>query len=299
MNKKLINLIKIIIGILLIFYLINKVGLINIINIIKSINIIYLPLILLLWLVNLLIGATNIKIMLLALGEKLSFTKTLKYYLKSWAYGLFLPGKLGELSIIYFLKKENIGLSKGTIIAIIDKMITFFVLFLIALFGLINILNLKEIILVLFLISFVFVLSSLFLITSYGRRIIRTYILRHHSKEFKNFFKNLSYLFRSRKIFLLLNIFLTFLKWSLIFMIVYLLFSSVNYQINFIILMSAVSIGIIISLIPISISGLGVRENSSLAVFMYYNVPSTTAGGILLVHTLIRYIIGIIIFLVT
>jgi len=295
MKKKVANLIKIVVSFILIIYLINKVGLSNITKTMININLVYLPLILLLWIGNLLIGAINIKIMLKALNEKLIFTKTLKHYLRSWAYGLFLPGKIGEFSLIYFLKKENIELSKGTIIAFTDKIITFFVLFIIAFFGLINILNLNDIISILVLIFLVFGLAFFFLVTEKGRDLIKKYVLKRYSKKFKNFFKNFSYLLKKRTLFLLLNTFFTLLKWFLIFIIIYLLFKSIDYHINFMILISAISIGLIISLIPISISGLGVRENSSLAVFVYYNVPPIIAGSVLLIQTLIRYIIGVVV----
>ena len=91
---------------------------------------------------------------------------------------------------------------------------------------------------------------------------------------------------------------LTLIKWTSMFSVLFFIFRSFDYNVSFLLVISSVSIGTILSLIPISVGGLGIKEGSALAIFSHYNVPAVTAGSALLLQTIIKYIIGIIVLLV-
>ena len=158
MNNTLKNFLKVIIGLGILIFLIYKIGATNIWSNLGNFNWKFLPFLIILLSVSVLIGSLNIVIFIKALNEKYRFFKIMKYYMISWAYGLILLGRLGEFSIIYFLKKERIGTEKGTLIALLDKAITFICFFVIALFGFFSFFSFKEaiIMITIILVSFIF-----------------------------------------------------------------------------------------------------------------------------------------------
>ena len=119
---------RIFISIAILGILIYYVGIKQILETFVSMKKVFLIPILILHIISLLIGALNIKILIKKIKNKLSFRKILKYYLVSWSIGSIMPGKIGEFSILYMLKKENISYGQSLAITMIDKIITIIVL---------------------------------------------------------------------------------------------------------------------------------------------------------------------------
>ena len=135
MNRSLKIISKIALGALIILILFYKIGFKEILRTIGDFDLVYILILVPLYLLSLFIGGININILIRSINEKLNFWKTLKYYIISWSFGLLVPGKLGEFSLVYFLKKEEVALGKGLVISILDKVITIIALSSLAIIG--------------------------------------------------------------------------------------------------------------------------------------------------------------------
>ena len=217
-------------------------------------------------LITLVIGALNLALLLIPI-KKISFAKVFYYNTLSWSLGLFVPGKIGELSLIPFLKQEGVPTGHGTVISVLDKLISLVVLSLSSIIGFFIFFDIGA---TLKLIAILFLLIAVilfFIVSNAGRSFIKKYILRKFSMKFQGFSKLLFYYFKKQKLIIFLNIIITFIKWIVNAVILYTLFLAYNQNVPFVYIFLINSMLTIISLIPISISGLGVRE--SIAVFIY------------------------------
>ena len=125
MNKIIKTSIKIVLSLLILIVLLYNLNLSQLISTLSNFNWMFLPFLIIIFIISLIIGGLNNHVLLLALNEKIKFFKVVFYYITSWAYGLIVPGKIGEFSIIYFFKKEGVSVGKGTLVAILVKVITF------------------------------------------------------------------------------------------------------------------------------------------------------------------------------
>ena len=81
----------------------------------------------------LLLNTLNLKILLNPL-KKIGFWHLFAQQYKSWSTGLFVPGKIGEFSLSYFLRKQ-IAVGSTAAIVLIDKLVSLLVLSFFAIIG--------------------------------------------------------------------------------------------------------------------------------------------------------------------
>src|SRR3990167_2477104 len=121
---KVSTLIKLLVGVSLLFLLYYKIGFSNIYQTLITIHIpLALAFVIIFYILFFFLGAWNLKILLDPI-KKLSWRKLFEYYCLSWSFGLFVPAKLGEFSLIFLLKKEDIGQGQTMALSVIDKFIT-------------------------------------------------------------------------------------------------------------------------------------------------------------------------------
>jgi len=291
MRKILLTLLKAIFGVVLLVILLNYVGFNEVYSVLKQIKLKFVPLMFCFYTLNFLIGALNIYILLKPLNAKIGFLKLFRYYMLSWSVGLFVPGKIGEFSLVLFLKRDRVSVGEGMAITLIDKMTTMIVLSAIAILGfLVFFTPMHTVKLAVILIGGCLVV--LFLVVSeLSRGFIKKYILRGYAKRFSGFSRTFFRYFKKEKKVVLANFFITVAKWVISSMIVYsafMLFTQEAPRITDIILISGiVSIS---ALLPLTISGLGVKE--SIAVFMYslVGVKASVTAGVYLVLLVVCYL---------
>jgi len=176
--------IKIAVGILILGMLYYLVGFANLARELFKIQPAFIPSIIFWFLAGILLSAVNVFITTRPL-RKISIRKAVQYYLYSWATGFFGLGKAGELSIIYWLKKENLSTGEATAIAIMDKFITFFTLVLLSAIGIwvFGIANAWQTIAIA---VFLLAIAWFLLFTLSGRGLIKR-MLRNYSHWFAGF----------------------------------------------------------------------------------------------------------------
>ncbi len=285
MMKKQINLLlKIIFGVSILSILFYKIGVDNLLDTISKTKPEFMIIVFCLYLVSFIIGAINLKILFDPV-YKFKFKTIFKHSTKSWAIGLITPGKIGEYSIAYFIK-EYVDIGKSVAIITIDKIITIIVLCLMAITGTFVFFNLND---ALKIIAGIIILISILIVSIFSekiRELIKHYLLRKKAKMFSGFSSTLKDYTISKKKVLLINFWLTFLKWSISTISTYLLIKGMGGQTGFLILFPLTAITTIVALIPISLSGLGTKELT--AVFLY-NLIGIDAQITLSVHIVLIF----------
>ncbi len=291
MKKQIGFLLKWIAGLTILGYILYRIGIKDILTVFKDLNYSFLPLVVIIFILNFIVGTLNISILVTPL-KHIRFWTLLKYHVLSWSIGLFIPSKIGELSIVYLFNKKGVGYGQGLAISIIDKVITILALFLIAVFGVMFQFNFKMFINVFLIFILIFIILYFLIISDMGRKLIKKYILRRYATYFNGFYKTISYYLKERRKRLVLNFFITSIKWLLSALIIWLLFYSFNLQVNYLYILLISAVITLFTFIPVSISGLGIREGVAVYFFGMKGIAGDVVVGVFLVVLVINYTIA-------
>jgi len=279
------------IGLILIVILINKIDATKIIDQILNMDLIILPLFLLLFPIVFLATALNIKFVLDSLGEKIKTLKVLKNTLIAQSIGSFLPGRLGEVSVAYLLKKEGINYGKSLLALIIDKIATFSAVSIFSICAFFIFFE-KKIALELSLGLVMLMIAACFcLMSNKIREIIRKFILRKYACLFAGFSKGLFYIIRKKKSILVLAFLIKVTMMVSLSLIIYLLLIAFGADVSFLYILIIHSVGTLSAQIPISIAGLGIRESIAVYMFSQSGVDPAVAGAVYLMMLAFSYLI--------
>jgi len=295
MKKYIKQILKLVVSVSLIFILFYKVGFKEVYENLVTVNLFYLTLVIIVFLMSFLVASISIKALLLSLkARRLGLKKIVWYNMLTYAISKFIPGRVGDLSMVYFLKKEDITIGKASAIVIIDRIISFFVHFILAFFGFFIFFPPIVAVRLTCISILTFFVLIFFIIWKKGRDIVKKYVLRKHSNMFTGFYKTFSGYFKHYKHLLLINTIFTLVNTFFFGLMVYLAFFSINQQINVGILtiIIIVSITEILSLIPITISGLGLRETSVVFMFSKLGVLAEFTMSAFIILLFIRYILS-------
>ena len=136
MKKYIERILKTAVSVLLIILLSYKAGFKEIYESLRAVNPFYLALMIIAFLMGFLIAAVSIKVLLLPLkARRLGLKKLVWYNMLTYAISRFVPGRVGDLSLVYFLKKEDIAIGRASAVVLIDRIIVFFVHLALACFG--------------------------------------------------------------------------------------------------------------------------------------------------------------------
>ncbi len=291
MNKKQVLLIKLIVGISLIFLLFFKVGIKNIALSLAHINPIYLIPVILIHFISFILTALNFYVLLVPINKKVKFYKVMVSSLIAWTGGMLAPGKLGEFSIVYLLKKDGVEYGEGLAISIIDKLVTFFTLTVISSFALFIFFSVEQAIRVIIICTLIFICIMIIVFAPFSRKLVRKYILRKYEKNFTGFAKTAKIYIKKGWWAVLVNMIFTIIKWVTIAFVMKLIFMSFGLIIPWWIVLLITSATTLISLIPVSISGLGIRESSATFLYSMISIQPVTVVSAYTVMMLINYAI--------
>ncbi len=297
--KKKFYLLRLILALAILFLLIYKLGYKQIYNTLISADLVYSIFIIFIWMIVLLLGAYNLSIFLKALKLKIYFPRLFRYYLLSWSTGLFFPGKVGELVILRFFKKEQINYGQSSAIYIIDKIITGVVLLLFSSIGLLLLLDSSySIFYGIFILISAFIIFISMVLSKKIRGMIKKYILRKYSYLFEGFSKTLINLFENNKEVIFINLIITIIKIFISAIAIYLLFVSFNQSVNFFYIIIIDSLITVISFIPISFNGLGLKESSAVILYGLVGISPVITASSYILGTILTYLVGFIIFII-
>jgi len=270
-----------IIGMIIFIYIILRIGISTLIDGLLLINPIYILINLVLVFIAIIPPIYKWRIILKNQGVDISVINLLKIFLISTFYGNITPGKIGTFVRVYYLKdviKKPLGFCSSSIL--IDRILDFLALLLFAMGGILlissNYIWLFWLLAAGFVISFV---SFIFLINQDKNKFILKFIYRYFvpnrfkamaKENYLDFYENIPKL-RT----LLYPMFLTIISWMLYYSLPYVFIIALGIKINYIYFVFLYALSTLITLIPISIAGLGTREASLIILLGFYGVTAS------------------------
>ncbi|MDP3918837.1 MAG: lysylphosphatidylglycerol synthase transmembrane domain-containing protein [Nanoarchaeota archaeon] len=261
---------KVLISLSIIVFLFTKINPTDFIAALKTFDIYFFLLLLPPYLLALIFGGAALK----SLFREKSLEKGYYWtYIKAWFLGFITPGRVGEFSIMYFLRKKGISLSRIIMAYFLDKAISFSILFIIAaisLYFLIEDITLLKIELIIFILI---ITSLLLIINKNSRKIIRNFSKKFKIKRLDLILERFSDIIKNKKG-IFNNFILNFSKWITAAFFMYIIFLGFDIHYPFLIIFAVTSIERIVSYLPISIGGLGVREITAVYLYGSQGIPS-------------------------
>jgi len=288
---KLRKALEILILITIIGIIIYKVDIKKSIEIITDVNPILFILSLIIDLILLFIIAYGIKVLFDTL-KPIKINEWLAIYIPSFLSGLVLPGRAGDITTTLLAKKKGFEYGQSTTLILIDKLITLIIFIPISAIGIFTFLNTKEIYYGIG-ISILLILGILSLYTNLGRKILKR-ILGKYAEKFKGFNKTFKEEIKYHKKSLLINIFLTTLRPIINGIIIILLLMSLGYNLGLLDAIIISSISFIVSIIPITPNGLGLREGIGTILLFQVGIPYEASIAMYILFGILNIIISII-----
>ncbi len=280
---------KILISLLLAGTLVYVIGVPNLISTIQLLPFPIIVALILLALLTLFINSLAVWVLYRSVSS-ISFSQFLPAFLSSWAAGFFVPGKIGSLSITVLLKDE-VKPGASAAIFIIDKVITVVLSILIGGYFLYYYLAPDEWLIPIGLSAGAFLVGCAILFTTQGRGLIQR-ILGKKSAFFTGFAESLPK-FTSNPAGIILNGILTLARSGVQAVSLLLIFTSVGYPVSWVDMFAFSSMEVLASLIPITLSGIGLREVVLATMSTQVGIPFTTGAAAGLIMTIVMLIIVI------
>ena len=304
MDKAAATVLKIAVGAAILLYLIHFVGIGELYRTILATKLAYLPLIVAVFIFSVAMRGLIFKVLLQPhdpFYEKGSIQKQHKKFglaklawisIVSWAAGMFTPGKLGEFSSIYLLKKEGLETGTSAAVSLLNKIITSLTILAFAIVGLIKFLGIKDSLQLIVVFAILTLLPYLAITNRKARELMKKAFgrfLRKHEQHFAGFVSELdSYMTKRKK--LLFYSFLINVAWiavsSWLFMLA---FAAVGQKVGFIDVVLINSIGTTTSFIPVTIGGTGLREASAIVFFGKLGISNAAILGSHIIIAAVSY----------
>jgi uncharacterized protein (TIRG00374 family) len=205
------------------------------------------------------------QLLLETIDIRIPFRKALKVFLIGTFYGSLTPGRAGELSRSLFLAEER---SKTIPTVIFDRIIDVFCLLLLSVASILLYFNSDILIYLIIILSLFFIICTVILVNEKSVKLIYK-LIKVKDEQAKIYSKNMSTLLKNKKVILITSC-MTLVYYAINVLVFWLLLKSIDPGIKDIV---AVSLPVIVILanIPVSISGIGVRELVSVMIFQFMN----------------------------
>lgn len=275
-------------GFVIFIAIILKINRSRVLELITSIDKLYLIISIILFLPQILFKAWRLQMIVQSQGVSHSIKDCFIVYAASMFVGIITPGKLGEFSRAFYLQAKNYPLRKSFASVLLDRLFDLFFIFLIAVIGFIIFMDLPIIYLYVFI-----VIAFLTFLIIFSKRLNLFVFLPEKYREVANdlneFLK-----FRLSKTKLFLSLIATVATWLVYFTQIYLLSFSLGIPISYFQLALCISMSAVVSLVPITISGVGTRDATLLIVFSRIGLSAEYAIALSIIVLLIHIICGII-----
>ncbi len=258
MNKKVMTFLRFAVSIILIAILFARVNFSQVIGIVLVANVILLLIGILFDLVSMLVGGICVYVFIY---DKVGIKEFFSAYLKAISYGFLFPGKMGDFSLSYFLRKK-VPMGELNAYSLIDKGLYFVfalgfavILYFISYSSFITF----NLLLVLFG-ALVLCILIVALLMFFRFRRVDAFLSKYTFGFFIGFRKSL-FNFRKNWKRALLSAFFSIFRHSLITLSYFFIALAFGFYVNYWLLFLVLLVVTIVSIIPISIGGTGVREN--------------------------------------
>lgn len=269
------------IGVVLLFYILSRIGISKMLNAFNSANYYYLLFMLLLFIPSIIVQTAKWQYLLIQQKLKFNFGYLIKLQLISLFYEAVTPGRVGSFIKIAYINKNIRNLGKSCSSVVIDRALDFLFVAALAFLGsllimksVLNIFYISVILFALFLVGFVILINknaTRTVLYIFYKMLIPERLKERTKNSFGEFYKNIPSL---------KSIFITFLLtaalWIIIYTQAYLTAMAFNVNVPYLKFMVLFPISVLISLVPITVSGFGTREAVLIKLFEGFG----TAEGI-------------------
>lgn len=280
---------KFFISIALITLVIYKVGLRNIYSILSTINTWQIFLFLITFPIAWLFAAINLNLLLKPTCKKVPLLQLCYVKIKSWCTGQLSLGRTGEYSLVYFLHKYGVTIAESTVIFVLDNGITLALMLMLSIAGFFIFLPFHDAAVFTLVSIIICGVAALLILHKKGRALITRFILRRFAYKFEGFGSFIRNYFRHHKANLAANIAVSAIKHLVASYTYYLLIISFNEYATFMSVTIILATAMVLTLIPLSLSGLGIKEYSSVFMFSLIGVSAATILSIQLIYLFITY----------
>jgi len=235
-----------------------------------------------------------------------------KYFLIGFFLSIPTPGRVGDLARAFYVRKQA-GLGQGLSTVVFDRLIDITVLLF---FGIVSAFLFSSLFgmevfslpLAVLAIACFFALVFLFLRKGFAKAALRPFFrafvpegFRGKTAEgFEEFFSSLAG-YRKGWPAVVGNALLSFLCFALSFAVFWLVCFSLGLNVSLLFVILAVSIAALAEIIPITVSGIGVREGLLVFLFSFIGVSAETAFAVSILYYILGYvsvaIVGFFVFL--
>lgn len=269
------------IGFLLFIYIIYRIGVDELFNNLLLVNPIYIVINIILVFITFLIPTYKWMLILRHQGVVVSFKNLLKIILISTFYGNVTPGRAGSWIRVYYLRdiiKRPLGFCGSSIF--IDRMMDFLVLLLFAIGGIFLISKDYYWLLWPLILVFVILISSSILFINKRRslfilKFIYVYFVPKRFKalakeNYTSFYENLPSLKK-----LAYPFFWSIISWMVFYSLPYVFIIALGIELNYVYYVFLYALSSLITLLPISVAGIGTREASLIVLLGFYGVAAS------------------------
>jgi len=285
-----------ILGISLFIYILVKIDLKNVVNEIIKADFYYLILAFFLVFVMMISETTKWFTIARLQNIKIPFKEALKINMIDNYYGFVTPSKVGSVIRAEYLKKYTDHFGKGFFTFVIDKIMDLSSLIFIAIIFSYNFKNRLDLPLTFFIFLFLcFILTTLFFIKKergkivlkiFYKKIVPEKFIVQAKTNFDSFYDHVP-----KKRYFILFFLLSSLNWTINYSLTFFVGKSLGINTDFIYYLSIMPLATLVSLIPISIAGLGTKEATLISLFKLFDVPMTKVFSMSLISLFIAGII--------
>jgi glycosyltransferase 2 family protein len=287
------------IGILIFIYILIKIDLLEVLGEIKNANLMFIFIALLFVFIMFFIQTFKWFSIAVFQDIKMPFLDAVKINLITNFYGFVTPSKLGTIVRAEYLKKYTGNYGKGLCNFTLDKILDIAsVIFLAILFSFMfkDKLNLPIGIFVLFFLCFILV-SLFFMSKNRSKFILKIFYRRFVPEKMKDTAKvtfNSFYDHIPQKRYFILFFLLNLINWVNLYLITYFVGRSLGIELSFIYYLAILPITTLVTLIPITINGLGTQEATMISLFSLFGIESTKVFSMSIINLLIGILASLI-----
>lgn len=220
--------------------------------------------------------------------------------IKAWSLSIFTPGRIGDLSTIYYMNQLGIPLGKGTAFFFINRIIIFLSLLIAATGGSV-LLGVKFLGAGFFLVPILFLLVfALLMFFNNFRRYLNRLLPDRVQGKFIGFSSTMKRIVRERPIRFLWIIWMQLFKLCVTNGFTTLMFLSLGQYVKWWHVIIIFSIAQMISLIPVSINGIGLKESVLVYLFgIYSGIDGAVVITVALLNQMLAYLIAISVYILS
>ncbi len=292
-------------GIILFCIIITRLDLAKVLSLISHLNPFYFIIANILFIPLLIIKSIRWQSLMNALNIKYSIEESVIIYAAAMFIGSITPGNLGDFIKALYLKEDGHPLGKSFVSVLLDRLFDVISIAMLASLGFLFLIGSAKIMSLriplmasaLFLIAVIYAYKNIQYKTIIRARLLKLIPDKYKAtaaKGITDFSDGLCVINAGQFTYATI---LTIIGWIIYFTIMYILALSIHLNIPFTYLVICISISVIITLIPVSISGIGTRDATLIVLFSYLGYSSESAVALSMI-LLAFYAVNLLICLV-